>query len=444
MAILRQFSVAQSAPRLGYKNIPAANRKKIFSRILHFFKSAILVIISLDAALNAVVAGASDSRLTNLSVRSMAGSGSGTLIVGFYVNGSGTKPVLIRGIGPSLTQFGVPGAVTNPQLQLYSGSTQIDQNDDWGGGSVLAAAFSASGAFMLPANSLDAALLETLQPGAYTAQLVAASGPGIALVECYDMDTGRPSAYFSNISARSFAGTDANVLTVGFAIAGTEAKALLIRGIGPTLAVFGLTGVLPAARLRLFDASGTEIGNNSGWVTSVTPTTVFDSVGAFALPTGSSDAVLFLGLPAGTYTAQVSGIGNVSGTALIEAYGVDNAPVAFITMQPVTNSAAPPPSDPGAGTASAGPDADPTVLTQMPPVYPIDLRRASVTGQALIDFYVLSDGTVGNAVAIRATDIRLAEVSTAAVQTWTFVPGRKNGQLVTTHLQVPIIFSLDG
>ena len=86
---------------------------------------------------------------------------------------------------------------------------------------------------MLPANSLDAALLETLRPGAYTAQLDAASGPGIALVECYDLDPGSPSAHFSNISARSFAGTDANVLTVGFAITGTQAKALLIRGMVP-------------------------------------------------------------------------------------------------------------------------------------------------------------------------------------------------------------------
>ena len=400
-------------------------------------------LLFLFATLTPVVAVAADSRLTNLSVRSVAGSGAGTLIVGFTVGGSGAKPVLLRGVGPSLGAFGVAGVVTDPQLALFSGPAQIDQNDDWGGGAPLAAVFSSVGAFPLPANSRDAALSKSLQPGSYSAQLLAASGPGVALVECYDAESGASGAYFTNVSARSVAGTGANVLTVGFAISGAEAKTLLIRGIGPTLANFGVTGTLTSTRLRLFDSSGTQIADNSNWVSSVSPTSVFNSVGAFALPTGSADSVLFLGLPAGTYTAQVSGAGAVTGTALIEVYAVDNSPVSFVTMQPVANAPSVAPFDAGAGTASAGSDVNPVARTQAAPSYPFELRRASITGEVLVDFFVKSDGTVGNPVALRATDSRFAASATSAVQLWTFTPGRKGGKLVTFHFQVPIIFTLN-
>jgi TonB family protein len=410
--------------------------------LLRFLAGFVLTALSVDSAFCVAPAGAPTSSLTNLSVRSTAGSGSATLIVGFNIFGTGSKSVLLRGIGPSLAQFGVPGLVANPALQLYSGSTQIAQNDDWAGTAALVAAFATAGAFSLTPASLDAAMLETLQAGPFTAQLIAKSGPGVALIECYDMSPGDPAAYFSNVSARSVAGTGANVLIVGFAISGTGPTTLLLRGIGPTLSNFGVAGVLPAARLRLFNSTGTEIANNDQWVDAVTPESVFDSVGAFKLPNGSSDAVLLLGLPPGTYTAQVSGINNVTGTALVEAYSVADSPVPFITLEPVTNPADGPPTDPGDGTSSPGPDAVAAVVTQPSPIYPIALREASITGTAMVDFYVLSDGTVRNAVAVQATDVRLGDASTTAVLTWTFTPGRKNNQLVTTHFQVPIVFSL--
>lgn len=390
-----------------------------------------------------LAAVAAESRLTNLSVRSAAGTGAETLIVGFSVGGTGAKRVLIRGVGPTLGEFGVSGFVANPELTLFAGETALSQNDDWGGGSTLATAFSGVGAFALPVASRDAALLESVQPGSYSAQLVAASGTGVALVECYDPELGLGNAYFTNVSARSVAGTGANVLTLGFAISGAQPKAVVIRGIGPTLANFGVPGALPRARLRLFNAAGAEIGNNAGWTTTVTPASMFGEVGAFALPVASGDAVFYLGLPAGTYTAQLSGPDNTTGAALIEVYEVSNPRVAYVTQQPVTNAAARPPADPTAGTPSPGPDASPRVTFQTRPSYPFELRVASVTGETLVDFYVKSDGTVGNAVALRATDIRFAAAALAAVQQWRFEPGRRNGVLVTTHMQVPILFTLN-
>lgn len=389
------------------------------------------------------VAGAAESRLTNVSVRSAAGSDAATLIVGFAVGGSGEKPVLIRGIGPTLGVFNVPGAAANPRLQLFGRAGAIAQNDDWGGGAPLAAAFQATGAFQLASGSRDAALLQTLQPGPYSAHLTTDTGDGIALVECYDAGRGNDTAYITNLSARSIAGTAASVLTIGFSISGTEPKLLLLRGIGPTLGAFGVDGALADTRLRLFDAAGTEIADNDNWSSAITPQSVFTGAGAFELAATSRDAVLFFALPPGNYTAQVSGIGGTTGPALVEVYEVARTAVPFVTIQPVAETAGGIPDDPGAGTISEGADTGPRATSQARPQYPFELRRASITGSATIDFYVKADGTVANATAIRATDFRFADSAKTAVSAWRFTPGRRNGKLVTTHLQVPIIYTLN-
>jgi TonB family protein len=386
---------------------------------------------------------AAESRLTNVSVRTNAGSGTETLIVGFAVGGVGTKPILLRGIGPSLTSFGVTGAMANPRLRLYSNSTVVAENDDWGGASALSTTFQAVGAFGVPENSRDAALFESLQPGTYSAHLTSDGAPGVALVECYDAGSGSTGAYLTNVSARSVAGSGANILTIGFAISGTESKTILLRGVGPSLLTFGVTGALPNPQLRLFDSAGIEIANNDDWSISVTPQTVFNAVGAFALPMLSRDAVLFFALSPGTYTAQISGAGTTTGVALIEAYEVAASPVPVLTIQPVTARGSEAPFDPGVGTPSAGADVTPQVTFQGRPAYPFELRRASVTGQVIVDFFVKTDGTVGNAVAISATDVRFAVAAVKAVESWLFRPGRKGGKLVTTHMQVPIIFTLN-
>jgi protein TonB len=127
---------------------------------------------------------------------------------------------------------------------------------------------------------------------------------------------------------------------------------------------------------------------------------------------------------------------------LIEAYEVPASPIPVITIEPVTARGSEPPFDAGVGTPSAGADAIPQVTLQGRPSYPFELRRASVSGQVLVDFFVKTDGTVANAVAISATDIRFAVAAVDAVRGWLFRPGRSKGQLVTTHMQVPIIFTL--
>jgi len=261
------------------------------------------------------------ARLTNVSVRSVAGTGAETLIVGFNISGAGTKPMLLRGVGPTLAAFGVPGIVSDPQLRLFDAiGTQINQNDDWGGDAALAAAGTSVGAFALPAASRDAALFLPLAAGSYSVQLSAAGATGVALVEGYDTEPGGGRARLTNVSVRSSVGTGANVLIVGFATSGSAAKTLLIRGVGPTLASFGVGDVLADPQLQLFNQAGAVINQNDNWGGGSNLSSAFSTVAAFPLPANSRDAVLLVTLPPGSYTAQVSGAGNTTGVALVEVY----------------------------------------------------------------------------------------------------------------------------
>jgi hypothetical protein len=123
-----------------------------------------------------------------VSARTRVGTGDDILIAGFSISGSTNRTVLIRAIGPTLATFNVPGALANPRLELYSGANRILENDDWGGTAVLTTAFSAVAAFALPADSRDAAILVTLAPGSYTAQVSGVgSTTGVALVEVYEV-----------------------------------------------------------------------------------------------------------------------------------------------------------------------------------------------------------------------------------------------------------------
>jgi hypothetical protein len=121
--------------------------------------------------------------LLNISTRGRVQTGDNVMIGGFIIQGDGPQTVVVRARGPSLVQFAVPGVLANPQLTLFSGQTPIAGNDDWVDASNKAA-IEASG--FAPANSREAAILVTLQPGAYTA-IVSGVGEttGVAIVEVF-------------------------------------------------------------------------------------------------------------------------------------------------------------------------------------------------------------------------------------------------------------------
>ena len=128
-------------------------------------------------------------RLVNISARAQVGTGGNIMIAGFVIGGSTSRTVLIRASGPALVPYGVEGELPDPELELYSGATLAGMNNGWGGSAVIANAAASVGAFAwTDPSSNDSAILVTLPPGAYTAQIVGAAGDvGIALVEVYEV-----------------------------------------------------------------------------------------------------------------------------------------------------------------------------------------------------------------------------------------------------------------
>jgi hypothetical protein len=254
------------------------------------------------------------------------------LIAGFVVGAGDPLPLLVRGVGPTLGAFGVPGVLADPTVTVVaSGGATVASNDNWGAASnatQLATTAQQLGAFALPNSSLDAALLPSLASGAYTA-LVAGKGAatGIALAEAYDAAAdGSKAARLINVSARTRVGSGADILIAGFVIQGAVAKQVLIRAVGPTLAGFGVPGVLADPQLALYrQGSSTPLQQNDNWLQATNAAQIglaSAQVGAFSLPANSKDAAILVTLEPGAYTAQVSGVGSTTGTALIEIYEV--------------------------------------------------------------------------------------------------------------------------
>ena len=280
--------------------------------------------------------GANDERRTvrekllNISTRSdTTGAEGNALIAGFVIGGTTPKRVLVRAIGPSLAPFGVSGALPAARLELFRGQTSLAVSNDWGsasGASAVAAAAARLGAFALDAASRDAAVLVELSPGAYTAVMTGqGSAGGVGLVEVYDADeTALAAQRIGNLASRGLAGSGDRTLTVGFVVGGTVPKRVLVRGVGPALAMFGVTGALGDPRLEIF-REGSVIGRNENWEDGAAGGSIIAasaSVGAFALAAGSRDAAIILNLFPGAYTAQVSGATDQAGTALVEVYEV--------------------------------------------------------------------------------------------------------------------------
>ena len=269
--------------------------------------------------------GGSGARLVNLSASAQSTAGGGVLSAGFIVGGTGSKQVLLRGIGPTLgTEFNFSGVLPDPSLTWFnSSSVSLASNTGWGGTSALMAAFAATGAFALPATSADSALIETAAPGAYSIQVAGARGDsGFALAEIYDMDSITAPARLINLSSRSTVTGTTGVLTAGFIIGGTGSETVLIRGVGPTLANYGVTtGFLSNPVITLFQGS-TVLASNAGWGNSTSLSSTFSQVNAFPLNAGSNDAAMVISLPAGNYTVQVTGANGSAGIALVEIYEV--------------------------------------------------------------------------------------------------------------------------
>jgi len=272
------------------------------------------------------------ARLINLSIMTPLEEGE-TMTLGTVLGGrgtSGTKPLLFRAAGPSLTQFGVASVMSDPRMDLYAGQSLLAVNNDWNGTPALVSAFSAVGAFPYSGNaSLDAAIFNPeLSPANYSVQVRGVGlSAGTVLAEIYDStSTGTFTAAtprLVNVSVLKHIRAG-DSLTAGFVIGGSGGGRVLIRAIGPTLAQppFGITGVMDDPKLTIY-ASQTIIAANDNWGGAPTIGAVADSVGAFKITdAGSKDAVVLLSLAPGNYTAVVSSTNGGGGITITEVYEV--------------------------------------------------------------------------------------------------------------------------
>src|SRR6516225_4436217 len=215
--------------------------------------------------------------LGNISTRSFVQIGEHVMIGGFIVQGSGPKRVIIRAIGPELTQFGIPDALANPRLELHNRTgALIASNDDWQT-TILGGVISTNqvndiqNSGLAPTVASESAIIADLQPGNYTAIVRGVNNTtGVGLVEVYDLNPGAGST-LGNISTRSFVQTGDNVMIGGFIVQGAGSKRVIIRAIGPELGAppFNVPNPLANPTLELHNGTGSLIASNDDWQTTI-------------------------------------------------------------------------------------------------------------------------------------------------------------------------------
>lgn len=259
-------------------------------------------------------------RLVNISTRLQVGTGDNVMIGGFIVRGSGTKRLLIRGIGPSLANGGVTSPLPDPTLELHdSTGALLASNDNWQTNSNKA---EISDTGVAPTSANESAILATVPANStgtsYTAVLKGVNNTiGVGLVEVYDLDAG-PGSTVLNISTRGKVNTGENAMIGGFFVGGTESKKILVRGIGPSLASQNISGSLPDPQLELRNANGALIDSNDDWQSSPQKAEI---IASGVPPSNAKESAMYDVLAPGAYTAILRGNGATpTGVALVEAY----------------------------------------------------------------------------------------------------------------------------
>lgn len=274
----------------------------------------------------------SDTTLANISTRGTVGTNADVLIAGLVIGGTTAKNVVVRAIGPGLSDFGVSGVLADPELLILDANGRVvAQNDNWQIGttaSQLPGAFTRVGAFQLKDGARDAALLTTLPPGNYTAQVSGVSSTrGVALVEAYDADADAATSRthrLINIATRGRVGAGEDVLIAGLVVTGPGPRTYLIRGVGPTLANLGVPNALDDPFLQIYRGE-TLLRENDDWDTPASAQAALSDAarktGAFPLQVRRDSAILIT-LQPGTYTAKLSGFEGSTGVGLVEIYEV--------------------------------------------------------------------------------------------------------------------------
>jgi cytochrome c peroxidase len=261
------------------------------------------------------------AQLLNISTRLGAGAGNDAMIGGFIISGNASKPVLIRGLGPSLSNFGLTGLLDDPVLELRGANgALLFQNDNWKD----AQRTQIEGTPYQPGDDREPVIIAPLPPGAYTVVLTGKNqSTGLGLLEAYDLDQAVDSQ-LANISTRGFVGAQNNVMIGGFMLGGTPAQGdntrVAIRGLGPSLSQFGLGDLLVDPTLDLRDANGATLIANDNWNDDPASASLLTANGL--APANSNESAIFTSLPPGQFTAILGGKNAGTGLGLIEIYNL--------------------------------------------------------------------------------------------------------------------------
>jgi hypothetical protein len=262
------------------------------------------------------------NNLINLSTRTSVQTGPGVTIGGFVVTGTDSKTVVLRGLGPTLSQppFNVTGVLADPTLQLFDGNQHpIWFNDNWKDTQQP----QIQPTRLAPPNDFESAILQVLPPGNYTAILSGKNGTtGVGLVEVYDISPG-PGVFaeLTNVSTRGFVGTGQSVLIGGLITSGGNGSTqIVVRGLGPTLAAppFNVAGALADPIVTLVDGNGMVVKTNDNWKN--TQQAAIQATGL--APPNDLESAMVVTVATGRYTAILSGKGGGTGIGLVEVYNV--------------------------------------------------------------------------------------------------------------------------
>jgi hypothetical protein len=294
----------------------------------------------------------------NIATRLRVDVGDKVMIGGFIITGNTPKAVVLRGLGPSLVNSGLPAALllSDPLIELHGSGGLITSNDNWQDSPQKD---QIKGTAFQPSDDRESVILTTLPPAAYTVVLKGAHGEtGIGVVEVYDNNSAVDSQ-LANISTRGFVQTGDNVIIGGFTLGGPNNPTnIAVRALGPSLSAFCLSNLLADPTLELHNANGTIMISNDDWQDDPASAAQLTAHG-LGLP-NPKEAGLFVTLaPPTQFTSIVRGKNGGTGTALIEIYDVGTGPFELYNLGLGMDMPAPPCSNP-TPTATATPTVAPS------------------------------------------------------------------------------------
>lgn len=234
------------------------------------------------------------------------------MVGGFIITGTADKRVVLRALGPSLSQSGVSGALSDPVLELYDPNGILMESND--NNLVLAGIPNP----LQPPDATESLLTAVLPPGAYTTVLHGAGDlTGIALSEVYDVNP--VNSLVANISTRADVASASDVIIGGFIVGGTDPTDVIVRALGPSLSAFRVKSPLNDPYLELRDNDGTLVAANDNWRSNQEQEIIDTTIP----PTNNKESAIVATLAPGNYTAIVRDANFSTGVALVEAYDLE-------------------------------------------------------------------------------------------------------------------------